>query len=255
MAAMYTIGQLARRVGMPTSTLRYYEKLGLVTPTRRTDAGYRLYDSNVEQTLMFIQRAQRIGFSLSDIDQFLAGTREGRLIDKKVAEIAEERYLEIERQLTDLKILQHELELFLYDFRKRMKDDTDTTASNLFSQLIERVCGEHTHQTPVESKLGWLLQKTGCNLAEFERDSLIKALNGQHVHVWRSGDAYSILVPGHDSDVIQALEKIAAIEADCHAHPTPQLVEQKEGFIFKAKGKRAFLFAEFFLALELSSQL
>ncbi len=254
MATMYTIGQLARRVGMPTSTLRYYEKLELLSPARRTDAGYRLYDSDAEQTLTFIHRAQRIGFSLSDIGHFLAGTRDGKLVDKNVTEIAEQRYLKIERQLTDLKILQHELELFLYDFRSRMHNAAETPAANLFSQLIERVCGEHTHKTPVESTLDWLLEKTGLNLAELERGGLIKALHGQHVHVWRDGDRYSIFVPSHDQAVKKSLEKIASIKADCHTHPTLRLTEQDEGLIFTAQGDKAFLFAEFFLALERDSQ-
>ncbi len=254
MVAMYTIGQLARRVGMPTSTLRYYEKLGLLSPAQRTDAGYRLYDSDAEQTLTFIHRAQRIGFSLSDIGHFLTGTRDGKLVDKTVAEIAEQRYMDIERQLTDLKILQHELELFLYDFRTRMHDDDATPAADLFGRLVERVCGEHDHETPVESTLDWLLEKTGCNLAELERSGLIDALHGQHVHVWRDGDRYSILVPSRDKAVKESLEKIANMEADCHAHPTPHLTEQDEGLVFTAQGDKAFLFAEFFLALEQDSQ-
>ncbi len=105
---MYTIGQLARRVGMPTSTLRYYEKVGLLEPSGRTEAGYRIYDADAEQILTFIHRAQRIGFSLSDIRHFLTGKRDGALLDETVADIAERRYLEIERQLTDWKVLQHE---------------------------------------------------------------------------------------------------------------------------------------------------
>ena len=59
-----TIGQLARRTGLRTSALRYYEEQGLLQPLARTAAGYRLYDANAEQRVRFIGRAQRLGFSL-----------------------------------------------------------------------------------------------------------------------------------------------------------------------------------------------
>lgn len=38
----FTIGQIAERTGFTTSSLRYYEGIGLVAPTTRTDAGYRV---------------------------------------------------------------------------------------------------------------------------------------------------------------------------------------------------------------------
>ena len=53
--SMLTIGELARRVGLRTSALRYYEKEGLLEPTERSEAGYRLYAPEAEETL----RAQK----------------------------------------------------------------------------------------------------------------------------------------------------------------------------------------------------
>jgi len=119
-----TIGQLARRVGMRTSTLRYYEEQGLLAPSRRNDAGYRLYAPQAEQVLRFIQRAQRLGFSLSDIQILLHAEREnkrkavqilsnGAEILESLLDVAEKRYLALERQVTEILILKHELKLFL----------------------------------------------------------------------------------------------------------------------------------------------
>ena len=42
----FTIGQVAERTGFTASALRYYEELGLVAPTDRTPAGYRVYDED-----------------------------------------------------------------------------------------------------------------------------------------------------------------------------------------------------------------
>ncbi len=250
---MYTIGQLARRVGMPTSTLRYYEKVGLLEPSDRTEAGYRLYDKDAEHVLTFIHRAQRLGFSLSDIRHFLTGMQDGGLLDQTVADIAERRYLEIERQLTDWRVLQHELGLFLTDFRRRMTEGKISPAAGLFDRLVDRVCGGHGDELESAASLSWLLEKTGCNLAGIERQEVVSGLSGQHFHIWRTDDGYSILAPGHDPKIEQALRKIAAIEADCHAHPKPQLTTQKEGTLFTVRGDQAFLFAEFFLSIELDT--
>jgi hypothetical protein len=46
------------------------------------------------------------------------------------------------------------------------------------------------------------------------------------------------------------LREIAALEADCHAHAAPRLERTDVGFVFVAEGDEAFLFAQFFLALE-----
>jgi DNA-binding transcriptional MerR regulator len=61
------IGQLAAKVGMAPSALRYYEEAGLLTPAARTDAGYRLYGPEAVARVKFIQRASALGLKLSEI--------------------------------------------------------------------------------------------------------------------------------------------------------------------------------------------
>jgi MerR family transcriptional regulator, copper efflux regulator len=63
----YTIGQVAERTGFSTSTLRFYEQHGLLEPTGRTDAGYRLYDDTSLARLGFIDRAKQLGCTLEEI--------------------------------------------------------------------------------------------------------------------------------------------------------------------------------------------
>ena len=64
---MLTISQLARRSGMPASTLRYYEKVGVIPPATRSDSGYRLYDEKALARLAFVQRAKALGVDLGDL--------------------------------------------------------------------------------------------------------------------------------------------------------------------------------------------
>jgi len=62
-----TISQLARRSGVPATTLRYYEKIGVIPAAMRSDAGYRLYDDAAAARLAFVQRAKALGIQLDDL--------------------------------------------------------------------------------------------------------------------------------------------------------------------------------------------
>src|SRR6478736_674544 len=52
------ISDLADRVGVPVSTVRYYERIGLMTPPTRTGSGYRDYDEDSATRLLFVSRAR-----------------------------------------------------------------------------------------------------------------------------------------------------------------------------------------------------
>jgi hypothetical protein len=145
--------------------------------------------------------------------------------------------------------LQHELGLFLRDYRHRLGEGV-SPAAGLFDRLVDRVCGGHAHEPAIVRSLTWLLEKAGCNLAAIDRNELVEALSGRHFHLWRTDDGYAILIPDPDRQAEEALKTIAGVEADCHAHPTLQLTHQDEGILFSVRGDKAFLFAEFFLAIE-----
>ena len=246
----YTIGRLAKRLGLAPSTLRYYEDQKLLKPPARTEAGYRIYDAEAEDRLRFIQRAQRIGFSLADIRNLLEGLEQGAMGGERVAALAEARYLEIERQLAELQVLRHELELFLLDFRGRMAAKGADPADSLYDDLVQHICGHGDHTSLAVSSLEWLLDRTGCSLAADGLDSVVEPLRGQHFHVWKSDDEFHILVPGDEPAIGEALGELGRMEAECHAHETPSVDKVDEGWLFVARGDRAFLFAQFFLNLE-----
>ena len=93
-----TVKQVAERVGLPSRTIRYYDRIGLVCPDERSDAGYRLYGEEQEGRLLFVRRAKRLGFSLEEIRRLMAAAEAGcgstvpeleRLLDEKVHEIDE----------------------------------------------------------------------------------------------------------------------------------------------------------------------
>ncbi len=66
-----TIGELAKRSGTTTKTIRYYERIGLLLPDKWGDNGYRYYDESQAQQLRFIRRAQRLGLTVTEIGELM----------------------------------------------------------------------------------------------------------------------------------------------------------------------------------------
>ncbi|MFC7362598.1 MerR family transcriptional regulator [Nocardioides astragali] len=109
------ISELADRVGVPTSTVRYYERIGLLGAPIRTGSGYRDYGEDSATQLLFVHRARRMGLSCEQIADLLpiwgganctaAHARVIRLIDEKQAEIAQriKELGEFARQLHDVR--------------------------------------------------------------------------------------------------------------------------------------------------------
>jgi DNA-binding transcriptional MerR regulator len=254
--ALLSIGELARRAGVRPSLLRYYEEQGLLLPATRTAAGYRRYDPDAEHTLRLVQRAQRLGFTLADIRVLLDGWRSGNLDDTTLLETTEARALELERQITQLLALQHELSLFLQTLYQHTQPPHARSGTHLFQQLLNRVCTNPLGQTP-ETMLDWLLTYTGCALSSDEGQAILAQLRGQHVHLWQEGDTYHMLVVGHDPTVEAALRDLVQIESACTAYATPAevpvLSTTDEGYLITTSGPLAFLLARLFLALERDS--
>jgi MerR family redox-sensitive transcriptional activator SoxR len=67
-----TIGDVAARAGLSPSTMRYYEKVGLLAPPRRA-AGRRVYDENVFDSLALINLAHDAGFTVSETKFLMHG--------------------------------------------------------------------------------------------------------------------------------------------------------------------------------------
>ena len=68
---MFQIGELAKRCGVTTDTLRFYEKNELIKPAGRSESGYRLYNDENQKRVRFILKAKELGLSLGDIKDLL----------------------------------------------------------------------------------------------------------------------------------------------------------------------------------------
>lgn len=112
-----TIGQLAREVGLPTTTLRYYERTGLLAPEDRSQGNYRLYSEESLHRLKFIKAATAIGFTLDDTRALLdAPGNGGRCCD--VQALIERRLADIECTLEAMQFVKGRLRGLLRDCRR-----------------------------------------------------------------------------------------------------------------------------------------
>ncbi len=70
----YHVGDLAKSLGLSTRSIRYYEELGLIRPSR-TEGGFRLYTDQDKELIMLIVRFKDLGMSLEEIRALVAPKR------------------------------------------------------------------------------------------------------------------------------------------------------------------------------------
>ncbi len=106
---MYTIGELSKRSGLSRSTLLYYDRKGLLKPSGRTEANYRVYSKKDLSRLELILSYRETGISLEQIKQLLDSQTNQSItileqrLDKLNHEIADLR----EQQNTIIKLLEN----------------------------------------------------------------------------------------------------------------------------------------------------
>lgn len=113
------IGAAADASGVPAKTIRYYESVGLIPPAQRADNGYRHYSDTDVQTLMFIQRARSLGFSVEDVASLLGLWRDKRRASAEVTELAARHVVRIEEKVRELESIR----CVLQDLMKRCHGD------------------------------------------------------------------------------------------------------------------------------------
>ena len=99
----YSIGQLAKAAAIATSTVRFYERIGILRPSGRSEGNYRQYDSAALERLRFIRAAQATGFSIEDIRELLSLTHSDEEPCDDVLKVMSNRLAEVRRRLRKLR--------------------------------------------------------------------------------------------------------------------------------------------------------
>lgn len=113
-ARSYSIKEAAALTGLPASTLRYYEQIGVIAPVSRgASSGHRVYDEGDLDQLMWVACLAATGMSVSDMRQYMANTRLGvdaaadqqQLLEEQQLRLAvEARALALRQRYVALKI-------------------------------------------------------------------------------------------------------------------------------------------------------
>jgi len=103
------IGEVARRAGVSTRTIRFYEAAGVLPPAVRSPSGYRRYGLDAVARLRFVRQAQELGLSLGEIREIVAIRRGGRSPCGHVYRLLQGKAAELDRKLRDLQALRRRL--------------------------------------------------------------------------------------------------------------------------------------------------
>jgi DNA-binding transcriptional MerR regulator len=144
------IGDVAERAGVNVETLRYYERRGLLPEPFRSPGGHRDYDEDTVRFVRAVKEAQTLGFSLSEIEEYMNLTRRA---PSRAPEEARDRLTgkleEIDRKLAVLRRMRAGVERALYE-RWSSVDSSASTAAYLTRAGREPI-GEPLHVTNGES--------------------------------------------------------------------------------------------------------
>ncbi|HEX8919573.1 MAG TPA: MerR family transcriptional regulator [Chloroflexota bacterium] len=92
------IGEVARRAGIRTSAIRYYEQVGLL-PVPRRASGRRRYDPDILDRIALIQFAQRAGFTVGEIRTLFEGFEEGTPMSARWQVLAHVKLAEVDEMM------------------------------------------------------------------------------------------------------------------------------------------------------------
>ena len=130
------IGELGQAVGLPSETIRFYERRGLLPTPTRGGNGYRSYDDSAVYRVQFIHAAQAAGLSLVEIRGIVEVRDHGQAPCSHVAQLIEGKLAEVQSRMRELADLQGELEQLRE--RARRLDPADCTDVDICRILAQR---------------------------------------------------------------------------------------------------------------------
>ena len=133
---MMTVAVLAKQSGATPHAVRYYTRMGLLSPTRNPENGYRQYKPSEVSWLRYIRQAKALGYTLHEIQEIMHDRDEGNSPCPRVRELLQRRIVDNRRHLQELLELQDRMETALVQWSE-MPDSKSSGHS--VCHLIESV--------------------------------------------------------------------------------------------------------------------
>ena len=108
-----TIGALAHSTGVSVSAIRYYEEIGLISKAHRRPSGHRVYGPEARDVLAVIRSCREFGFSIEQVKELVALSRNAQLPCDETREIAQTHLRAVKAKLAGLRLLERNLTQFI----------------------------------------------------------------------------------------------------------------------------------------------
>ena len=112
------VAELAAKTGVSPYAIRYYARIGLLTPARHSGNRYRRFTAADATQLSFVRKAQKLGFTLQEVRKIFEESRAGRTPCPLVREIVQRRVVENAKRLKEVAALQRNMERALRRWKK-----------------------------------------------------------------------------------------------------------------------------------------
>ena len=109
----FKIGKLSEQTGVGIETLRFYEKKGLLEPYERLPSGYRIYNQDSVQQVLFIQQARQLNYSLQEIKELLLFQLNSGNITPELHSKAERTLQDVRYKIQQLRLMERTLQHFV----------------------------------------------------------------------------------------------------------------------------------------------
>lgn len=119
----FSISDLASQFDISTRTIRYYEEIGLLAPSRANN-GRRIFTRKEKTRLQLIFRGKKYGFNLEEIQEMIQLFDQdptGKKQLERTIEYGEEKIEEVTRRIDDLVLTRTEMERLMSDFQEKLK--------------------------------------------------------------------------------------------------------------------------------------
>lgn len=118
------IGRIAKRAGLSVDAIRFYERNEILTRPRRTEGGFRLYTDQDVEAVLFVRRAQRLGFSLPQIRELLTLSRSRGRSCAAVRDRLQQKLGDVRAKIHELEHLDSELRIALRHCERELRKQT-----------------------------------------------------------------------------------------------------------------------------------
>lgn len=135
----YTIGQVSKKVGLPTKTIRFYEESGILSSVSRSENGYRNYSAEVVEELQLLKYARDLGLPLSEIKKLMKGCEDGDCGHSKdyIEKTIDNYLLLLTKKIRQLTVLKSKMQLLRGSLPTQKDCKSDVFCCDILHQLVD----------------------------------------------------------------------------------------------------------------------